>query len=58
MIEQVLRNIDGRRQQSLKGLMDLLRIPSVSTKPDHAQDMVRCARSLADTLGATVSGSV
>ena len=53
MIEQVLRTIDGRRQESLRGLMDLLRIPSVSTKPDHAEDMVRCAQSLADTLKAT-----
>lgn len=52
MIEHVLRTIDERRKESLEGLKDLLRIPSVSTKPDHAQDMVRCARLLADTLGA------
>src|SRR5687768_12028372 len=32
--------------------MDLLRIPSVSTKPDHAADMIGCAESLARTLGA------
>ena len=50
MIEQVLRTIDSRRQDSLKGLMDLLRIPSVSTKPEHAADMTRCAGSLAETL--------
>ena len=52
MIEQVLRSIDARRQQSLQGLIDLLRIPSVSTKPEHARDMVRCAESLAGTLSA------
>jgi acetylornithine deacetylase/succinyl-diaminopimelate desuccinylase-like protein len=53
MLDKVLQSIDARRQQSLQGLMDLLRIPSVSTKPEHAQDMVRCAKSLADTLGGT-----
>ena len=52
MIEQVLRKIDARREESLRGLMDLLRIPSVSTKPDHAQHCVRCAESLAKTLSA------
>ena len=50
MINQVLHAIDARRQDSLKGLMDLLRIPSVSTKPEHGPDMVRCADSLAGTL--------
>jgi acetylornithine deacetylase/succinyl-diaminopimelate desuccinylase-like protein len=50
VINQVLQTIDARRQDSLKGLMDLLRIPSVSTKPEHGPDMVRCAESLAGTL--------
>ncbi|HZN64372.1 MAG TPA: dipeptidase [Tepidisphaeraceae bacterium] len=52
MIDQVLRAIDARRKESLHGLTELLRIPSVSTQPQHAEDMVRCARSLSDTLGA------
>ena len=53
MIEHVLRTIDARKKESLDALKELLRIPSVSTKPDHAQDMVCCARSLANTLVAT-----
>jgi acetylornithine deacetylase/succinyl-diaminopimelate desuccinylase-like protein len=50
MIDRVLKTIDSRRSESLEGLMELLRIPSVSTKPEHAPDLARCARSLADTL--------
>jgi acetylornithine deacetylase/succinyl-diaminopimelate desuccinylase-like protein len=53
MLERVLNNIDARRQESLEGLRNLLRIPSVSTKPEHAPDMARCAKSLADTLKKT-----
>src|SRR5947207_14957318 len=53
MLDRVLASIDAGRQTSLQGLMALLRIPSVSTKPDHAQDMVRCAQSLAKTLRAS-----
>jgi acetylornithine deacetylase/succinyl-diaminopimelate desuccinylase-like protein len=51
MIDRVLKTIDSRRTQSLDGLRALLRIPSVSTKPEHAPDMQRCAQSLAGTLG-------
>src|SRR3954471_13614970 len=53
MLQKVLSSIESRRRQSLDELMQLLRIPSVSTKPDHAQDMVRCAQSLAKTLSAS-----
>src|SRR5688572_4619853 len=53
MLERVLQSIDARRKQSLAELIQLLRIPSVSTKPEHRDDMVRCAKSLADTLGKT-----
>jgi acetylornithine deacetylase/succinyl-diaminopimelate desuccinylase-like protein len=52
MIEQVLRTVDDRFDESLRSLMDLLRIPSVSTKPDHAEHCVRCAQWLARVLGA------
>lgn len=59
MIDRVLNTIDSRRRQSLEGLVRLLRIPSVSTKPDHAPELGRCAQSLAGTLGqAGLSASV
>src|SRR5688500_11064997 len=50
MIDAVLRSIDARRDQSLADLKTLLRIPSVSTKPEHAQDLKRCADWLAAQL--------
>lgn len=50
MNQDVLRTIDSRQDASLAGLMEYLRIPSVSTKPDHATDVRRCASWLADRL--------
>ena len=50
MLNDVLKTIDNRRDASLAALKELLRIPSVSTKPEHAQDMVRAATWLADQL--------
>ena len=50
MNQQVLSTIDARREQSVAGLKEFLRIPSVSTKPEHAQDLKRCAQWLADRL--------
>jgi acetylornithine deacetylase/succinyl-diaminopimelate desuccinylase-like protein len=50
MLDRVLQTIDGRRDASLAALKDFLRIPSVSTKPDHKRDMLRCATWLADQL--------
>jgi acetylornithine deacetylase/succinyl-diaminopimelate desuccinylase-like protein len=52
MLENVLQTIESRRQESLAGLKEFLAIPSVSTKPDHKPDMVRCANWLADQLRA------
>ncbi|HZK82065.1 MAG TPA: dipeptidase [Humisphaera sp.] len=50
MLNKVLQSIDSRREESLKGLQEFLRIPSVSTKPEHAPDVVRCAEWLAAKL--------
>jgi acetylornithine deacetylase/succinyl-diaminopimelate desuccinylase-like protein len=50
MLDEVLRSIDQSRDASLAGLLDFLRIPSVSTKPEHVPDMRRCANWLADQL--------
>lgn len=38
------------KDESLRSLKDLLRIPSVSTLPEHKQDIDRAAHWLADTL--------
>jgi acetylornithine deacetylase/succinyl-diaminopimelate desuccinylase-like protein len=50
MLDRVLATIEGRRVQSVAQLTQLLAIPSVSTKPDHAPDMQRCAQWLVDQL--------
>src|SRR5687767_1153820 len=50
MLNRVLSTIDSRRQQSLSGLLEFLRIPSVSTKPEHKPDMRRCAQWLSEQL--------
>src|SRR6266850_920294 len=49
-IDRVLKQLDSRQAESLAGLKDFLRIPSVSTKPEHAQDLQRCAQWLAGKL--------
>jgi len=49
-LDQVLAHIDATRDESLRGLMELLCIPSVSTKPEHAADCRRCAEWLAGML--------
>jgi acetylornithine deacetylase/succinyl-diaminopimelate desuccinylase-like protein len=50
MLDKVLQSIDARREQSLADLKTLLRIPSVSTKPEHAPDLKRCAEWLVTQL--------
>jgi acetylornithine deacetylase/succinyl-diaminopimelate desuccinylase-like protein len=46
MLDRVLQTIDAERSESLGRLTDFLRIPSVSTKPDHARYMKECAEWL------------
>src|SRR6266704_3580006 len=52
MLDKVLTRIDSQRRQSLEGLKSFLRIPSVSTKPDHKPDMQRCAQFLVEQFVA------
>src|SRR3954454_13547961 len=52
MLTQVLQSIDATRTESLDRLKSFLRIPSVSTKPDHKPDMQRCAEFLATEFRA------
>src|SRR5215203_5401017 len=49
-LDAVLATIDGRRDQAVAALSEFLRIPSVSTRPEHKDDMLRCATWLADQL--------
>lgn len=59
MLDNILKTLDGQREQSLAGLKKFLAIPSVSTKPDHKPDMVRCAKWLAEQLqGGGLNASV
>ncbi len=44
--------LQARKEQFLEGLKDLLRIPSVSTLPEHVPDVRRAAESIADELRA------
>lgn len=50
MLEKVLQAVDSQREESLANLFEFLRIPSVSAKPQHSQDMKRCAQWVADRL--------
>ena len=59
MLDRVFGEIESRRSDSVAALKNLLRIPSVSTKPDHSPDMARCAAWLADQIRQTgLSASV
>ncbi len=49
-VDRVLQTVDSRRAESLEGLREFLRIPSVSTQPDHKPDLVECAQWLAGQL--------
>jgi acetylornithine deacetylase/succinyl-diaminopimelate desuccinylase-like protein len=50
MLTEVLTTIDASRDQNLRDLIDFLKIPSVSTNPDHADDCRLCANFLASHL--------
>lgn len=50
MLDRVLTTIESRKDQALAALMELLAIPSVSAKPEHKPDMLRCATWLSDQL--------
>jgi acetylornithine deacetylase/succinyl-diaminopimelate desuccinylase-like protein len=50
MLDNVLQTLEDRRDVSLASLMELLAIPSVSTRSEHKPDMIRCAQWIADQL--------
>ncbi|HMJ46759.1 MAG TPA: hypothetical protein VK498_05485, partial [Ferruginibacter sp.] len=41
---------DKNKDRFLNELLDLLRIPSVSAKSEHKQDMIRCAEAMKQRL--------
>lgn len=53
-MEQVIRHIESHRDEYFAGLAEFLAIPSVSTDPERAADVRRCAefcRSSLETIG-------
>ncbi len=52
MLDSVLAYARSQRQSHLDSLMQLLRIPSISTIPDHEPDILRAACWLADYMRA------
>lgn len=50
MINNVLTTLDTTRPQALENLKAFLRIPSISTDPDRASDVQRCADWLSQQL--------
>lgn len=52
MLNNVLSHIDASRDRILQDLTEFLRIPSVSTKPEHAGDCQRCAEWLSGRLSS------
>lgn len=42
--------IEQNKERFFEELFSLLRIPSVSAKPEHKQDMIRCAQRLCELL--------
>jgi acetylornithine deacetylase/succinyl-diaminopimelate desuccinylase-like protein len=53
MLDKILQSIDARKNESVASLKEFLRIPSVSTKPEHRPDMTRCAEWLAAQIRGT-----
>ena len=49
-MEQVLSYLERNKERYINELSELLAIPSVSTKPEHALDVRHCARWVADHL--------
>lgn len=49
-METIKKYINENRQRFLDELFDLIRIPSVSAKPEHKKDMIRAAEYIKDKL--------
>jgi acetylornithine deacetylase/succinyl-diaminopimelate desuccinylase-like protein len=51
-VASVAEQLEKTQQQGVKELEDFLRIPSISSQPDHKSDVERAARHLADRYRA------
>jgi acetylornithine deacetylase/succinyl-diaminopimelate desuccinylase-like protein len=49
-MESLLKFVEGNKERYLRELTELLSIPSVSTKPENAADVRRCAEWVADHI--------
>ena len=49
-MEKIKKYVDKNRQRFLDELFDLLRIPSVSARPEHREDMLRAAEFIRQKL--------
>ncbi|MDP6541785.1 MAG: hypothetical protein QGF07_03275, partial [Phycisphaerales bacterium] len=49
-LQPVLDHIEQNRNQAIERLQELLRIPSISTDPEYADEVHRCAEHLAEDL--------
>ena len=47
-MDALTQYLESHQEQFLEDLKAVLRIPSVSTEPQHQEDMLRCARHVAD----------
>ncbi|MCH5688959.1 hypothetical protein LWM68_34715 [Niabella sp. W65] len=53
-MSQVWKEYQEQNQERfLKEMMDLLRIPSISAKSEHKEDMIRCAEAVKASLLAS-----
>ena len=50
--KDVLARIEQEKERYLEELKDYLRIPSVSTEPEHKEDVIRCSDFVLDKLRA------
>ncbi len=53
--DKALAYVESHRDAFLDDLKDLLRIPSISTLPEHHDDMRRAAQFVADQLTPSAS---
>jgi len=49
-MQEVLRFIEANEQRYLSELKEFIAVPSVSTKPEHREDVARCARWIVEHL--------
>ena len=49
-MQKVQDYIQQNKDRFLEELFDLLRIPSISAKPEHKDDVLRCAEAVAESL--------